>query len=44
MSEEKFLFLTFPRVYSSFLEVYRSSIWYLDITFINNLANDNDSF
>nr|AQX36878.1 maturase K [Laubertia boissieri] len=39
MSEEEVLSLTFPRVYSLFLGVYRSRIWYLDITCINDLAN-----
>nr|AQX36890.1 maturase K [Macropharynx anomala] len=39
MSEEEVLSLTFPRVYSLFLGVYRNRIWYLDITCINDLAN-----
>lgn len=39
MSEEEVLSLTFPRVYSLFWGVYRSRIWYLDITCINDLAN-----
>ena len=39
MSEEEALALTFPRVYSPFWAVYRSRIWYLDITCINDLAN-----
>lgn len=39
MSEEEALSLTFPKVYSPFLGVYRSRIWYLDITCINDLAN-----
>nr|AQX36887.1 maturase K [Echites asperoglottis] len=39
MSEEEVLSLTFPRVYSLFLGVYRSRIWYLDITCINDLVN-----
>nr|UUL97554.1 maturase K [Apocynum venetum] len=39
MSEEEVFSLTFPRVYSPFLGVYRSRIWYLDITCINDLAN-----
>nr|AQX36866.1 maturase K [Echites tuxtlensis] len=39
MSEEEVLSVTFPRVYSLFLGVYRSRIWYLDITCINELVN-----
>nr|AVK59975.1 maturase K [Prestonia cyaniphylla] len=41
MSEEEVLSLTLPlpRVYSLFCRVYRSRIWYLDITCINDLAN-----
>nr|AVK59976.1 maturase K [Prestonia lagoensis] len=41
MSEEEVLSLTLPlpRVYSLFWRVYRSRIWYLDITCINDLAN-----
>nr|UFK61993.1 maturase K [Periploca forrestii] len=39
MSEEEVLSLTFPRVYSLFWGVHRSRIWYLDITCINDLAN-----
>uniref|UniRef100_F5BZV7 Maturase K n=9 Tax=Asclepias TaxID=21199 RepID=F5BZV7_ASCSY len=39
VSEEKVLSLTFPRVSSLFGAVYRSRIWYLDITCINELSN-----
>nr|AIW05332.1 maturase K [Epigynum auritum] len=39
MSEEEVFSLTFPRIYSLFWGVYRSRIWYLDITCINDLAN-----
>nr|BAM74487.1 maturase K [Thunbergia laurifolia] len=39
MSEEDVLFLTFPKASSTFGGVYRSRIWYLDIFFINDLAN-----
>nr|YP_010535126.1 maturase K [Dischidia australis]YP_010538406.1 maturase K [Dischidia griffithii]UYA97119.1 maturase K [Dischidia australis]UYC32418.1 maturase K [Dischidia griffithii] len=39
VSEEEVLSLTFPRVFFLFWAVYRSRIWYLDITCINNLAN-----
>nr|AWI71645.1 maturase K [Aspidosperma cruentum] len=39
MSEEEALSLTLPRVSSPFWGVYRSRIWYLDITCINDLAN-----
>nr|YP_010388319.1 maturase K [Cynanchum rostellatum]YP_010834564.1 maturase K [Cynanchum otophyllum]UEN66690.1 maturase K [Cynanchum bungei]UPP55694.1 maturase K [Cynanchum rostellatum]WFQ81931.1 maturase K [Cynanchum otophyllum]WME17196.1 maturase K [Cynanchum otophyllum] len=39
VSEEEVLSLTFPRVYSLFWAVYRSRIWYLDITCINDLSN-----
>nr|YP_009235521.1 maturase K [Cynanchum wilfordii]AMD38362.1 maturase K [Cynanchum wilfordii]ARR27983.1 maturase K [Cynanchum wilfordii] len=39
VSEEEILSLTFPRVYSLFWAVYRSRIWYLDITCINDLSN-----
>nr|AQX36864.1 maturase K [Echites puntarenensis] len=39
LSEEEVLSVTFPRVYSLFLGVYRSRIWYLDITCINELVN-----
>nr|AVK59972.1 maturase K [Prestonia pickelii] len=39
MSEEEVLSLPLPRVYSLFWGVYRSRIWYLDITCINDLAN-----
>nr|YP_010161369.1 maturase K [Cynanchum chinense]QRZ02908.1 maturase K [Cynanchum chinense] len=39
VSEEEILSLTFPRVYSLFGAVYRSRIWYLDITCINDLSN-----
>nr|YP_010848147.1 maturase K [Kopsia arborea]WEV92797.1 maturase K [Kopsia arborea] len=38
-TEKKALSLTLPRIYSPFLGVYRSRIWYLDITCINDLAN-----
>nr|AWH08557.1 maturase K [Asclepias pratensis] len=39
VSEDKVLSLTFPRVSSLFGAVYRSRIWYLDITCINELSN-----
>nr|AWH09584.1 maturase K [Asclepias speciosa] len=39
VSEEKVLSLTFPRVSSLFGAVYRNRIWYLDITCINELSN-----
>nr|YP_010847632.1 maturase K [Orbea variegata]AWI72504.1 maturase K [Stapelia gigantea]WEV92199.1 maturase K [Orbea variegata] len=39
VSEEEVLSLTFPRVCSRFWAVYRSRIWYLDITSINDLVN-----
>nr|AWH08478.1 maturase K [Asclepias perennis] len=39
VSEEKVLSLSFPRVSSLFGAVYRSRIWYLDITCINELSN-----
>nr|AWH02884.1 maturase K [Asclepias erosa] len=39
VSEEKVLSLTFPRVSSLFGAVYRRRIWYLDITCINELSN-----
>nr|AWH06110.1 maturase K [Asclepias feayi] len=39
VSEEKVLSLTFPRVSSLFGAGYRSRIWYLDITCINELSN-----
>nr|QWL14920.1 maturase K [Tabernaemontana divaricata] len=39
MSEEEAFPLTFPKVSSPLLAVYRSRIWYLDITYINDLAN-----
>nr|AGW04648.1 maturase K [Matelea biflora] len=41
VSEEEVLSLTFPRVYSLFWTVYRSRIWYLDITSINDLSNQH---
>nr|AIB50734.1 maturase K [Lindernia pusilla] len=39
MSEEDILFLTFPKPSSTLRGVYRSRIWYLDIIWINDLAN-----
>nr|ATL62670.1 maturase K [Colletoecema dewevrei]CEJ95548.1 maturase K [Colletoecema dewevrei] len=38
-SEEEALSLTFRRASSTFRGVYRSRIWYLDITYINDLTN-----
>nr|AIB50724.1 maturase K [Lindernia micrantha] len=39
MTEEDILSLTFPKPSSTFGGVYRSRIWYLDIIWINDLAN-----
>nr|YP_010875033.1 maturase K [Bonnaya tenuifolia]WGV43154.1 maturase K [Bonnaya tenuifolia] len=39
MSEEHILSLTFPKASSTFRGVSRSRIWYLDIIWINDLAN-----
>nr|AIB50761.1 maturase K [Lindernia viatica] len=39
MSEEHILSLTFPKTSSTFRGVSRSRIWYLDIIWINDLAN-----
>nr|AAT40624.1 maturase K [Pauridiantha sp. Cable et al. 1389] len=38
-SEEEARSLTFPRASSTFREVYRSRIWYFDITYIYDLTN-----
>nr|AIB50695.1 maturase K [Lindernia antipoda] len=39
MSEEHILSLTFPKTSSTFRGVSRSRVWYLDIIWINDLAN-----
>ncbi|KAL6506997.1 hypothetical protein OROHE_022132 [Orobanche hederae] len=39
MTKENVLFLTFPKTSSSLQELYRSRIWYLDIVFINDMAD-----
>nr|AIB50721.1 maturase K [Lindernia oliveriana] len=44
MSEEDILSLTFPKPSSTLRGVYRSRIWYLDIIWINDLANYKSKF
>nr|AIB50723.1 maturase K [Mecardonia procumbens] len=44
MSEEDVLSLTFPKASSTFWEVYRSRIWYLDIISINDFANHKSKY
>nr|BAE98100.1 maturase [Ophiorrhiza japonica]BAE98101.1 maturase [Ophiorrhiza japonica]BAE98102.1 maturase [Ophiorrhiza japonica]BAE98103.1 maturase [Ophiorrhiza japonica]BAE98104.1 maturase [Ophiorrhiza japonica] len=39
LSEEEVLSLNFPRASSTFQGVYRNRIWYLEITYINDLIN-----
>nr|QVL25404.1 maturase K [Gmelina philippensis] len=44
MSEEDVLFLTFKKASSALRGVYRSRIWYLDMVYINDLANHKSKF
>nr|QVL25316.1 maturase K [Gmelina hainanensis] len=44
MSEEDVLFLTFQKASSALRGVYRSRIWYLDMVYINDLANHKSKF